>query len=64
MLLPWTRYTFLFKLRIFQIFSFASIFMLYTTLDSLYGFLILKQKPWKAYSVYQSALSVVYHFSV
>lgn len=59
---PWSRYTLFSKLRVFQIFSCASVFVVYTTIDSLYSFLILNQKPWTAYPVFQSALSVVYKF--
>jgi len=59
--LPWSRYTLLSKLRVFQIFSCTSVFVVYTTIDSLYSFLILNQKPWTAYPVFQSALSVIYH---
>mgnify|MGYP003389568608 CR=1 FL=1 len=63
MFLPWTRYTLLSKLRIFQIFSFASVFVLITTVESLYGFFILNHKPCTAYSVYQVALRVLYEIS-
>lgn len=62
MFLPWTRYTFLPKLCIFQIFSFASVFVTYTTIDSIYSFLILNQKPWTAYTVYRASICVVYKF--
>ena len=62
MFLPWTRYTLISKLRIFQIFSFASVFVTYTTIDSIYSFLILNQKPWTAYTVYRASICVVYKF--
>ena len=58
--LPWTRYTLISKLRFFQIFIFASVFVLITTVESLYGFFILNQEPCMAYSVYQVALRVLY----
>ena len=60
--LPWTRYTLLSKLRIFQIFTFASVFVTYTTIDSIYSFLILNQKPWTAYPVYRAAICIVYKY--
>ena len=59
--LPWTRYTLLSKLRIFQIFSFASVFVLISTVQSLYCFFVLNQKPFTAYTVYQVALHVLYN---
>jgi len=61
MFLPWTRYTLLSKLRIFQIFSFASVFVFIATVQSLYCFFILNQKPFTAYTVYQVALHVLYN---
>ena len=62
MFLPWTRYTFLFKLRIFLIFTLVSVFVTYTTIDSIYSFLVLNMKPWTAYPVESSAVSVLYKF--
>ena len=62
MFLPWTRYTFLFKLRIFLIFTLVSVFVTYTTIDSIYSFLILNMKPWTAYPVESSAVSVLCKF--
>jgi len=62
MFLPWTRYTFLPKLRIFQIFSFASVFVMGITIISLHAFLILNQKPATAYPVYKMALFFVSYF--
>lgn len=61
MFLPWTRYTLLFKLRIFYVFSCVSAFMITITLISLYSFFILNQKPCTAYPVYQVLLSIAYH---
>ena len=60
--LPWTRYTLLSKLRIFQIFSFASVFVMGITIISLHAFLILNQKPATAYPVYKMALFFVSYF--
>ena len=62
MFLPWTRYTLLSKLRIFQIFSFASVFIVGITIISLHAFLILNQKPATAYPVYKMALFFVSYF--
>jgi len=62
MFLPWTRYTFLFKLRVFLIFTLVSVFVTYTTIDSMYSFLVLNMKPWTAYPVKSSALSVLFKF--
>ena len=59
MFLPWTRYTLISKLRIFQIFSFASVFVMGITIISLHAFLILNQKPATAYPVYKMALFFV-----
>ena len=60
--LPWTRYTVLSNLRIFQIFSFASVFVMGITIISLHAFLILNQKPATAYPVYKMALFFVSYF--
>jgi len=62
MFLPWTRYTLISKLRIFQIFSFASVFVMGITIISLHAFLILNQKPATAYPVYKMALFFVSYF--
>ena len=62
MFLPWTRYTLISKLRIFQIFSFASVFVVGITIISLHAFLILNQKPATAYPVYKMALFFVSYF--
>ena len=62
MFLPWTRYTLISKLRVFQIFSFASVFVVGITIISLHAFLILNQKPVTAYPVYKMALFFVSYF--
>ena len=63
MLLPWTRYTLISKLRIFQIFSFASVFVVGMTIISLHAFLILNQKPATAYPVYKMVVFfITYYF--
>ena len=62
MFLPWTRYTLISKLRVFQIFSFASVFVVGITIISLHAFLILNQKPATAYPVYKMALFFVSYF--
>ena len=60
-LLPWTRYTLFSKLRLFQVFICLSIFTLGTTLDSLYSFLILNQKPATAYPV-ENVISAIFSY--
>ena len=59
-LLPWTRYTFFSKLRLFQVFTCVSIFTLWCTVHSLYDFLVLHQKPYTAYSVELVINAVIY----
>lgn len=44
MFLPWTRYTLILKLRIFQIFSFVSVFVVGITIISLHAFFDFKSK--------------------
>ena len=57
--LPWGRRTLFFKLRVFQVFSFASVFMLYITIHSLHGFFYLNCKPLTASPVALVIFSVL-----